>query len=148
MIAVIRSVEDVGVVQLAESHQFAENLFDSLVDALQRLQTFRHQQVGETVVDRFHFAEPAQNPLLVRIGRKVVAGRPVSRHVEKHVRILRSRIFGTVRRRETHDHHKRLVVETLFRFPQETDGIVGDQIRIIIRLIVIAVFNLQSIQMN
>lgn len=96
------------------------------------------------MMNRFHFAQPTQNPLLVRIGRKIIARRPVSSHVEKHVRILRCRIFGTVRRRETHHQMKRLVIIVLFGFTQKTYGIVGDQVGIIVRLVVGAVFDLSA----
>ena len=142
MIAVIGRVKDVGIFQLAESHQFAKDFLDSFVDALQRLEPLRHEQIRETMMDRLHFAQPTQNPLLVRIGGKIVAGRPVSRHVEKHVRILRSRVLGAVRRRETHHQMERLVVVVLLRLAKETNRIVRDQIRVIIRLVVGAMFNL------
>jgi hypothetical protein len=95
MIAVIGRVKDVGIFQLAESHQFAKDFLDSFVDALQRL-----------------------------------------------VRILRSRVLGAVRRRETHHQMERLVVVVLLRLAEETNRIVRDQIRVIIRLVVGAVFNL------
>jgi hypothetical protein len=142
MIAVIGRVKDVGIFQLAESHQFAKDFLDSFVDALQRLKPFCHEQVRKTMMDWLHFAQPTQNPLLVRIGGEIVAGRPVSRHVEKHVRILRSRVLGAVRRRETHHQMERLVVVVLLRLAEETNRIVRDQIRVIIRLVVGAVLNL------
>lgn len=142
MIAVIGRVKDVGILQLAESHQFAKDFLDSFVDALQRLEPFCHEQIRKTMMDWLHFAQPTQNPLLVRIGGEIVAGRPVSRHVEKHVRILRSRVLGTVRRRETHHQMERLVVVVLLRLAEETNRIVRDQIRVIIRLVVGAVLNL------
>jgi hypothetical protein len=142
MIAVIGRVKDVGIFQLAESHQFAKDFLDSFVDALQRLEPFCHEQIRKTMMDWLHFAQPTQNPLLVRIGGEIVAGRPVSRHVEKHVRILRSRVLGAVRRRETHHQMERLVVVVLLRLAEETNRIVRDQIRVIIRLVVGAVLNL------
>lgn len=144
MIAVIGRVKDVGIFQLAERHQLAKNFLDSFVDALQRLEPFRHEQIGEAMVNGFHFAQPAEDPLLVWVGREIVARRSVSSHVEKHVRILGSGILGTVRRRETHHQMERLMVVVLFRLTQETNGIVGDQVGIIIRLVVGAVFDLSA----
>lgn len=83
MIAVIGRVEHVRVVELARSDQFAVDSLHRIVDALQRLQPLGHQKIGEPLVDRFHFAQPAQDPLLVRIGGEVVRRRPVARYVEK-----------------------------------------------------------------
>ncbi len=96
------------------------------------------------MMDRFHLAKPTQNPLFIRIGSEVIARRPMSRHIEKHVRILRRRVFGSVRRRKTHHHHERLMVKVLFRLAQKTDGIIGDQIRVVICLVVVAVFDLKG----
>lgn len=55
MVSMIRGVKDVSVVQLAVGRQVREDALDGGVDALQRLQTLRHQQVGESVVHWFHF---------------------------------------------------------------------------------------------
>lgn len=96
MVAVIRRVEDVRVVQLSECDQLAKDPLHGFIHTLQRLKPFRHEQVGEAMMDRFHLAEPAEDPLLIGIGSKVIAGRPVSRHVEEEVSILRSRVFRAV----------------------------------------------------
>ena len=68
----------------------------------------------------------------------------MSRHIEKHVRVLRRRVFGAVWRRKTHHHHERLVVKVLFRLAQKTNRIVCDQIRIVVCLVVVAVFDLKG----
>jgi hypothetical protein len=58
MIAVIGRVKDVGIFQLAKCHQFAKDFLDSFVDALQRLEPFCHEQISESMMDRFHFTQP------------------------------------------------------------------------------------------
>ena len=88
MISVVRRVEDVSVVQLIESDEFAKHLFDRFVDTLKRLKPFRHEHIGEFVMNRLHLSQPPKNPLLIRVRRKVIAGSSVTSHVEKHVGIL------------------------------------------------------------
>ena len=97
MISMIRRLENVGVVQLAGSNQLAVNSLDGVVDTLERLETFRHEQVGELVMNWLQLVHPAKNSLLVRIGGKIVRRSVMTRYVEKHVRVLRSSIFRAVR---------------------------------------------------
>lgn len=90
MISVVRRVEDVSVVQLVESDEFAKHLFHRFINTLKRLKSFRHEHIGEFVMNGFHLSQPPKDPLLIGIGRKVVAGSPVTSHIEEHVGILRS----------------------------------------------------------
>lgn len=85
---------------------------------------------------------PAQDPLLVGIGSKVVRRSAVTRHVEEEVRVLRRRVFGSVRCRVAHDQQEGLILEMLPGFVQEPDRVVGDQIRIVVGVVVEPVLDL------
>ena len=125
MVTMIWCIENVCVIQLAQGGQFAVYPLYWIVDTLQSLQSFRHKDVGETLVDWFHLAEPAKDPLFVGIRREIVGRCPMPGHIEEHVGILRSWILGTVRSRVTHDQQERLIVVILLRLTQETNRIVS-----------------------
>ena len=132
MIAVIGRVEDVGIIQLSILSQPLEKALYRNIDTLQRLQPFRHQQIGKTVMNGLHLIDPAQDPLLIGIGREIVGRRAMARYVEEHVRVLRRRVFGTVRRRVAHDQQEGLVVVLIVRLVQEAQRVVGDEIRVVV----------------
>ena len=50
----IGGVENVGVIQLPVGGQVREDALNGGVDALERLKTLRHEQIGESVVHRLH----------------------------------------------------------------------------------------------
>jgi hypothetical protein len=72
MIAVIGGVENVRVVELAELLEFLINALYCDIHTLQRLQSLRHENVGEFSVDRFHLFGHTQNPLLIGIWSEIV----------------------------------------------------------------------------
>lgn len=72
MVAVVRGVDDVRVVQLAQVLQLLVDPLHGHVHALQRLQALRHQQVREAAVHGLHRLGHAQDPLLVGIRGQVV----------------------------------------------------------------------------
>jgi hypothetical protein len=52
--------------------------------------------------------------------------------VEEEVGILGSRVFRAVGRRERHRQHDRFVGAVLLRLPQKGDGVVGDQVGVVV----------------
>ena len=77
-----------------------------------------------------HLLSMAEDPLLVRVGGEVVGGGVVARHVVEQILVLRGRVLGAVRSRETKDCHEgsRSVLHVLDK-PQSP---VGDQVREVI----------------
>lgn len=80
MIAVIRGVKDVSVVQFSELLQLLIDSLNSNVDALKCLQSLCHEEIGEFPVNRLHFLRDSEDPLLVRVGCKVVGWRAAKKN--------------------------------------------------------------------
>ena len=106
MVAVVRGVEDVGVVQLARVPQPRHHPRHALVHGLQRLQPLGLQQVREAAVGGRHLVRHPEHPLLVGVGGEVVGGRVVRGHVVEERLVLRGRILGAVRGGVGHDRQE------------------------------------------
>lgn len=52
--------------------------------------------------------------------------------VEEHVLVLRRRVLGPVRRGEAEHQGQRLAGEVLLGLSQEGDGVVGDQVWVVV----------------
>jgi hypothetical protein len=142
VVSVVRGVDYVGVVQFAEGFQFFDDQLDGGVHRLEGLEAFGHQEVGELLVDRLHLLRHLENPLFVRVGGVVVGRGVVRGDVEEEVGILGSRVFRPVGRRERHRQHDRFVGAVLLRLPQKGDGVVGDQVGVVVLVIIEAVLDL------
>jgi len=73
MIAMIRGIHNVCVVQFPQWLQFIINPLHGHIDTLECLQTLRHQDICESLVNWLHGFSDPKDPLLVGIGRMIIA---------------------------------------------------------------------------